>query len=40
MTPVIFRSKNCKPGDLIYVKIDSSNRNNLFGLHKNKEIAA
>ena len=40
MTPVIFRSKNCKPGDLIHVKIDSSNRNNLFGLHKNKEIAA
>ena len=33
MTPVIFESKLCNPGDLIKVKIVSSNQNNLFGKH-------
>ena len=41
MTPVIFNSQNCKPGDLINIKVSSFNQNNLFGLHKlNKEKAA
>ena len=33
MTPVIFRSTLCNPGDLIQVEIISSNQNNLFGNH-------
>ena len=33
MTPVIINSSICKPGDLIKVKIKSSNKNNLFGDH-------
>ncbi len=42
MTPVIFVSDNCKNGDIINVKINSFNQNNLFGFHKinNKEKAA
>ena len=37
MTPVIFESTLCHPGDLIQVEIISSNQNNLFGKHmKNK----
>ena len=42
MTPVIFKSQNCKPGELISVKITSYNRNNLFGYQKidKKEKAA
>jgi len=41
MTPVIFKSMNCSPGELIKVKITSFNQNNLFGIHKlNKEKAA
>ena len=41
MTPVIFESENCKPGDLINVKITSFNKKNLFGYHKiNKERVA
>jgi len=34
MTPVIFETKNCKNGDVLNIKIISSNKNNLFGLHK------
>ena len=33
MTPVIFESTSCNPGDLIQVDIISSNQNNLFGKH-------
>ena len=41
MTPVIFKSENCKLGELINVKINSFNQNNLFGSHKiNSEKAA
>ena len=40
MTPVIFKSENCKPGDLINVKITSFNLKNLFGLHKTDKIKA
>jgi len=40
MTPVIFNSKSCKPGDLIKVYINSSNQNNLFGEHKDKNFKA
>ena len=31
MTPVIFESNNCVPGELVDVKITSYNQNNLFG---------
>jgi len=42
MTPVIFNSDNCRDGDIINVKINSFNRNNLFGIHylNKKEKAA
>ena len=40
MTPVIFNSDNCTPGDLISVKISSFNQNNLFGMHLDKKIKA
>ena len=41
MSPVIFESGNCKPGELVNVKIASINQNNLFGIHQsNKEKAA
>ena len=41
MTPVIFNSNNCKIGSIINVKIESSNRNTLFGSEiKNKIEAA
>ena len=42
MTPVIFKSDNCKSGEIINVKITSFNRNNLFGFHEinNNEKAA
>ena len=41
MTPVTFESNNCKPGELINVKITSYNKNSLFGIHKiNKKKAA
>ena len=41
MSPVIFESDGCKPGELINIKITSINQNNLFGIHRNnKEKAA
>ena len=40
MTPVIFESDNCKPGELVNVKIASFNRNNLFGFHKTNKVMA
>jgi len=40
MTPVIFESDNCKPGELINVKITSFNYNNLFGFHKVNNVKA
>jgi len=41
MSPVIFESDSCKPGELVNVKITSINQNNLFGIHQsNKEKAA
>ena len=40
MTPVIFESDNCKPGDLINVKIVSFNQKNLFGFHKINKMRA
>tara|TARA_B100000686_G_scaffold346646_1_gene433747 strand:+ start:201 stop:1499 length:1299 start_codon:yes stop_codon:yes gene_type:complete len=41
MTPVIFDSDNCKPGDLTKVKINFFNLNNLFGsCNTNKEKVA
>ena len=40
MTPVVFESDNCQPGELIDVKITSFNHRNLFGFHKNNKIKA
>ena len=40
MTPVIFESDNCTPGELTNVKITSFNRNNLFGFHKTNKVKA
>ena len=42
MEPVIFESDFCKTGEIINVKINSCNRNSLFGIHKisNNERAA
>jgi len=40
MTPVIFDSTLCNPGDLIQVEIISSNQNNLFGKHMENKFKA
>tara|TARA_B100000029_G_scaffold65921_1_gene58829 strand:- start:3701 stop:5065 length:1365 start_codon:yes stop_codon:yes gene_type:complete len=40
MNPVIFDSHDCKPGELIMVKINSYNRNNLFGIHESNKVKA
>ena len=40
MIPVIFDANNCKPGELIKVKITSFNRNNLFGSYNSNKIKA
>ena len=40
MTPVIFDSDNCKPGELVNIKIISFNQNNLFGYFKTKKDKA
>ena len=38
MTPVIFETDGCRPGELVSVKITSINQNNLFGIHQNNKI--
>ena len=38
MTPVIFDSNHCLPGEIVDVEIKSYNRNNLFGLHNTNKI--
>ena len=40
MTPVIFESTSCNPGDLVQVDIISSNQNNLFGKHMENKFKA
>ena len=40
MTPVIFESNGCLPGEIVDVKIKSFNRNNLFGSHNISKIKA
>ena len=40
MTPVIFESNISKIGEIIKVKILSSNQNNLFGKHVEEKIKA
>ena len=40
MTPVIFESTSCSPGDLIQIEIISSNQNNLFGKHMGNKFKA
>ena len=38
LTPVIFDSNGCLPGEIVDVKIKSFNRNNLFGSHDIRKI--
>ena len=40
MTPVIFESTLCNPGDMIQVEIISSNQNNLFGKYMEHQFKA
>ena len=40
MTPVIFQSNNCEPGELVEVLITSFNQKNLFGFHKSENERA
>jgi len=40
MTPVIFESSNCKIGELANIKIETVNKNTLFGLHKINNMKA
>ena len=40
MVPVIFESGDFKPGDLVHIKINSFNQNNLFGIYKSNSIKA
>ncbi len=40
MTPVIFEADNCKPGELVNIKITSFNQKNLFGVYKNNKVEA
>ena len=40
MIPVIFESESCSPGELVNVKIISSNLNSLFGFHKSENVEA
>ena len=40
MTPVIFKTNSCQPGELVNVKIKSFNKKNLFGIYINNKIKA
>ena len=40
MTPVIFKTDNCKNGDLVNINITSFNQKNLFGIHKTNKVKA
>jgi len=40
MIPVIIESENCKPGEIINVKISSFDKRKLFGLDENNKIKA
>ena len=40
MIPVIFDSKNCKPGEIVNVKVTSFNQKNLFGFRKTNRVEA
>ena len=40
MTPVIFSSNYCKPGELVNIKIESFNKHSLFGTHNTNKIKA
>ena len=40
MTPVIFKSDDCKVGDLKNIKIISFNKKNLFGIHEINKVKA
>ena len=39
-TPVIFEANNCKPGELVKIKILSFNTKNLFGVYENNKMNA
>ena len=40
MTPVIFKSDNCKAGELANIKITSFNQKNLFGIYESNKVRA
>ena len=40
MTPVIVEGNNCKPGELVKIKIMSFNRKNLFGVYETNKMNA
>ena len=40
MIPVIFDSKNCKPGEIVNVNVTSFNQKNLFGFRKTNRVEA
>ena len=40
MNPVKFEAENCKPGELVNVKITSFNKNSLFGSQKTDKVKA
>jgi tRNA-2-methylthio-N6-dimethylallyladenosine synthase len=40
MTPVIFEGHDCKPGELVNIKITSFNKKNLFGIYNGSKVKA
>ena len=40
MTPVIFEGNDCKPGELVNIKITSFNKKNLFGIYNSSKVKA
>ena len=40
MTPVIFEGHDCKPGELVNIKITSFNKKNLFGIYNSSKVKA
>ena len=40
LIPVIFKANNCKPGELVNVKITSFNQKNLFGIYNTNKMKA
>ena len=40
MIPVIFNADKCELGELVNIKINSFNQNNLFGFYKANKVKA